>query len=321
MSACDGHRATIPWLTTKTTPSTGTQTECGADSTEWKVTETDLELSDGNTLHVYDTGPEEGDDQLAVFWHHGTPNLGAPPEPLFPTAARLNIRWVSYDRPGYGGSSPAPGRTVASAATYVSTVADALDIDRFAAVGHSGGGPRALACGTLLPERVVGVVSVAGLASFDADGLDWFEGMTPSIAAENRAAAAGRETFEAHIESGEFDPEMFTRADHEALADTWSWLNTVAGLAMDAGPDGFIDDNLACVTPWGFDPAQLDVPTLLLHGDRDRVVPPSHSEWLARNCPSTELRLSSGDGHISVLNSAEMALEWLREQAHQQSGP
>ena len=66
------------------------------------VTETDLELSDGRTLHVYDTASDGADARLAVFWHHGTPNIGAPPEPLFAAAARLGIRWVSYDRPGYG---------------------------------------------------------------------------------------------------------------------------------------------------------------------------------------------------------------------------
>ena len=66
------------------------------------IKETDLELSDGRTLHVYDTGAPGA--SLAVFWHHGSPNTGAPPEPLFPAAAGRGIRWVSYDRPGYGGS-------------------------------------------------------------------------------------------------------------------------------------------------------------------------------------------------------------------------
>lgn len=95
--------------------------------------ETDLDLGGGRTLHAYDTGADETGDpdgQLAVFWHHGSPNIGAPPEPVFETAARLGIRWVAYDRPGYGGSSPRPGRNMASAATDVSSVADALGIGR-----------------------------------------------------------------------------------------------------------------------------------------------------------------------------------------------
>jgi pimeloyl-ACP methyl ester carboxylesterase len=110
------------------------------------VTETDLELSDGRRLHVYDTDAGDAGARLAVFWHHGTPNLGAPPEPLLPAAARRGIRWVSHDRPAYGGSSPNPGRDVASGAADIAGIADALGIGQFAVMGHSGGGPHALAC-------------------------------------------------------------------------------------------------------------------------------------------------------------------------------
>ncbi|MDQ5810206.1 MAG: alpha/beta hydrolase [Actinomycetota bacterium] len=280
------------------------------------VTETDLELSDGRTLHVYDTGTDDADGaRLAVFWHHGTPNIGAPPEPLFPAAARLGIRWVSYDRPGYGGSSPHPDRNVASAAAHVSSIADALGIDRFALMGHSGGAPHALACGALLPERVLGVVSVAGLAPFGAEGLDWFAGMAASGAAELRAAAEGRAALEDYLEFTEFDPEMFSPADHAALSGAWSWLNSVVGPAVEGGPGGLIDDDLAYVAPWGFDPAQVIAPVLLVHGGWDRVVPSSHSEWLARRCPSAEPWLCPDDGHISILGSSAAALEWLREHA------
>jgi pimeloyl-ACP methyl ester carboxylesterase len=276
------------------------------------VTETDLQLSDGRALHVYDTGADD-DVRLTVFWHHGTPNTGAPPAPLFPTSARLGIRWVSYDRPGYGGSTSSPGRDVASAATYVASVADALGIDRFAVMGHSGGGPHALACGALLPQRVLGVVSLAGLAPFGAEGLDWFAGMAASAAASLRAAAAGREAKERYEASGaQYDPE-FTAADRAALSGEWAWLPSVVGPAVKAGPGGLIDDDLAYVAPWGFEPAQATPPALFLHGRRDRVAPSSHGEWLARRCPAGELRLSSDDGHISILGSAAAAMEWLRE--------
>ena len=282
------------------------------------MTETDLELSDGRTLHVYDTGTDDTDGRLAVFWHHGTPNIGAPPEPLFAAAAQLGIHWVSYDRPGYGGSTPYPGRDVASAAAYVSSIADALGIDQFAVMGHSGGGPHALACGALLPERVLGVVSVAGLAPFGAEGLDWFAGMAASGVASLRAAAEGRAAKERYEASGaKYDPE-FTPADRAALSGAWgSWLNSVVDPAVEAGPGGLIDDDLAYVAPWGVDPAQVIAPILFLHGGRDRVVPSSHSEWLARRCPSAELRLCPDDGHISVLNSSAAAMDWLREHADQ----
>jgi pimeloyl-ACP methyl ester carboxylesterase len=277
--------------------------------------ETDLELGDGRTLHAYDTGSDDADGRLAVFWHHGTPNIGAPPEPLFPDAARLGIRWVSYDRPGYGGSTPYPGRDVASAASYVSRVADALGIDRFALMGHSGGGSHALACSALLPERVLGVVSVAGMAPFDAEEFDWFAGMAASSAASLRAAAEGRAAKERYEASAEYDPEMFTPEDHAALSGSWAWMLDVVNPAVEAGPGGLIDDDLAYVAPWGVDPARVTAPTLLLHGGRDRVAPSSHGGWLARRCPSAELRLYPEEGHISVLNQSAAALEWLREHA------
>jgi pimeloyl-ACP methyl ester carboxylesterase len=280
------------------------------------MTELDLTV-DGRTLHVYDTGAATG-RRLAVFWHHGTPNTGAPPEPLFATAARLGIRWVSYDRPGYGGSSPDPHRRVGSAADLVMSVADELGIARLAVMGHSGGGSHAVACGAGLSDRVLAVVSIAGLAPFDAEGLDWFAGMAQSGVESLRAAAAGRSAKESRVASGAgYDPE-FTSADEAALVGGWSWLLGVVREATAKGQGGLVDDDLAYVAPWGADPGQVTAPTLLLHGGRDRVVPSSHSEWLARRCPSAELRLHPDEGHISILNWSESALEWLAERADEQ---
>ncbi len=189
---------------------------------------------------------------------------------------------------------------------------NALGIERFAVVGHSGGGPHALACAALLPERVLAAVSMAGLAPYGAEGFDWFGGMNPSGVASLQAALGGRgakETYEAS--EPPFDPSMFTAADYAALEGPWAWLNSVVGPAMQNGPGGLIADDLTYVSPWGFDPAQIACPVLLLHGSADRVVPASHSSWLLRQIPSAELRLSSDDGHLSVLNGGEEALTWL----------
>nr|WP_093878603.1 alpha/beta hydrolase [Streptomyces sp. TLI_105] len=256
-------------------------------------------------------GSEGAGPRLTVFWQHGTPNVGAPPAPLLPAAARLGIRWVSYDRPGYGGSTPRPGRDIASAAADVEAVADALGIGRFAVMGHSGGGSHALACGALLPERVLAVVAVAGLAPFGAEGLDWFAGMTASGAAALRAAAEGRAAKEAYEADAAYDPEMFTAADHAALAGEWSWFGDVVGPAVEGGPGGLIDDDLAYVSPWGCDPAEIVAPVLLLHGGGDRIVPSAHGRWLADRCPDAELRLVPDEGHVSVLGGGSAALEWL----------
>lgn len=269
--------------------------------------ETDVRLPDGRTLHAYDSGA--GD--RAVVWHHGSPQVGAPLEPLLRAATARGIRLLSYDRPGYGGSTRHPNRDVASAAGDVVALADALGIDRFAVVGHSGGGPHALACGAVLPDRVTAVVSVAGLAPFDADGLDWFAGMGTGGAEELRAAVAGRDTLSTYLTSADFDTELFTPADRAALAGAWSSLGANAELGTANGIAGLVDDDLAFVAPWGCAPARVLAPILVLHGGRDRIVPRAHGDWLARHCPTAELRLRQDDGHLSVLDGCAAALDWL----------
>jgi pimeloyl-ACP methyl ester carboxylesterase len=273
------------------------------------ITEFDVDAGDGRRLHAYDTGTGE----LAVFWHHGTPNIGSPPAPLFPASDRLGIRWVSHDRPGYGGSTPRPGRDIASAAGDVARVADALGIERFAVVGHSGGGPHALACAALLPDRVLAVVSGAGLAPFGVNGLDWFAGMSPVGEASLRAAVAGRAEKERFEAANTAEDPGFVPADWAALEGPWSWLGSMVGPAVANGPGALVDDDLAYVSPWGFDPAEVVAPVLLLHGGLDRVVPAAHGRWMAAHLPSADLWLSPDDGHVSILNSAVPALDWLAE--------
>lgn len=275
--------------------------------------ESAVDATDGRVLHAYDVGPTERPEELAVMWHGGTPNTGAPPEPLFQVAHSLGIRWIGYDRPSYGGSGPHPGATVASAAGDALRIADYLGIGRFAVLGHSGGGPRALACAALLPGRVIAAVSISSPAPWQADGLDFFAGMSEGPVRELRAAARGRAELEDVLAANEFDPESFTAADYAALDGSWSWFNRVVQAATVNGPDGMIEDDLGAMAPWGFDPAQITVPVLIMHGTGDRMVPSSHAEWLAAHCPVAELRLLQGEGHISVLKSAPEALAWMRD--------
>lgn len=276
------------------------------------IRETDIPLAGGRVLHAYDTA-SAGDARLPVFWHHGSPNVGSPPEPLFGAAAARGLRWVSYDRPAYGGSTAVPGRDIASAAADVAAIADALGIERFAVFGHSGGGAHALACAAKLPARVTAAVSVSGMAPCDADGLDWYAGLYPGGEAELRAASAGRAELEAFLAASDDDPEMFTPEDHAALAGDWAWLGRVAGQAIRQGMGGFIDDDLAGTRPWGFDPADIAVPVLLVAGEADRTVPASHSRWLASRIAGAEAWVRPGHGHISILAEAPAALGWLAE--------
>jgi pimeloyl-ACP methyl ester carboxylesterase len=274
--------------------------------------ERDVPVGGDRLLHVYDTAAG-GTGRLPVLWHHGTPNVGAPPEPLFAAADRLGLRWVSFDRPGYGGSTVAPGRTMSSVAADVAAVADALDIEEFAVVGYSGGGSYALGCAAALGRRVRAVVSLAGIAPYRTYGLDWFAGMAPSGVAALGTAAAGREVRAALARSGFAYDLQFTAADLALFEGPWGWLGKVGGPALDAGPYGQIDDDVSYTLAWGCDPGAIGAPVLLVHGTEDRIIPPGHGSALAALCPTAELRLCAGDSHFTVAAHAESALEWLRE--------
>lgn len=281
------------------------------DSTE--VHEFDLTLPDGRTLHGYDAGG----DGPAVLWQHGTPNVGAPPQPLLAPAAELGVRWVSLDRAGYGGSSPHPDRTIGDAARDAIAVIDALGVDRFAVMGYSGGGPHALACAALAPTRVAAVAAISSLAPIDADDLEWFAGMGPTSAGALRAALAGsadRHRFEHENADAPLD---FTARDWAALAGPWGWLGTVAAAGVASGIDGLVADDRAYVRVWGVDLSAISAPVLIVHGDDDRVVPLAHGRWLAQAIPSAELRQLTGEGHISAIadddHGAIAAVRWLAQ--------
>ena len=279
-----------------------------------RVRELDVTLDDGRTLHGYDSGRRK---RYPVIWHHGTPNVGNPPKPLMKAAKKLGLRWVSFDRPGYGGSTQDPGRTVRSVADDVMALADELELERFAVMGHSGGGPHALACAAAYPDRVTAVVSAGGLAPLSAKGLDWFEGMGVTSSTSLKAGldgVAGKRRHEEDNSDAEID---FIDRDWEALTGAWGWLGKVAAEGVATGIDGLIDDDIAYVTQWGVDLARITAPVLLTHGGADRVVPAAHSRWLARAIAGAELWELPGEGHISSLaadaHGTEDALRWLAE--------
>jgi pimeloyl-ACP methyl ester carboxylesterase len=272
------------------------------------ATEHDLTLPDGRLLQVHEAGAPDGSYGLTLVWHHGSPQTGALIEPLLAAAARRGIRLISYGRPSYGGSTPHPGRDVASAAADVARIADALGVGRFAVMGASGGGPHALACAALLPDRVIGAACLAGIAPLTSD-FDWYAGM--AAPGGLRAALEGRDARARFAATDEFDTTSFTPRDWAALRGAWAPLGADAGRAGAAGPDGLIDDDVAFVNPWGFDLARIEAPVLLVQGGEDRIVPSSHAEWLLRHIPPAELWLRPHDGHISVLDASPVAMDWL----------
>ena len=286
-----------------------------------------VELSDGRRLQVTVDGEPDGP---VVIVHAGTPS-GAVFHPAWVTDARdRGLRLVGYARPGYGTSTRYPGRTVAEAAGDVAAIADALGVDRFLTWGLSGGGPHALACAALLPDRVVAAASLAGVAPYDADGLDFLAGMGEGNIVEFGVVIREGEAGLRPLVEGELAglsdisvAELVTQmTPHLSEVDARVVVEHDLGPTMIAqirdgsrlGPDGWIDDDLAFVQPWGFDVADIRVPVLLRQGRQDLMVPLGHGQWLADHIPGAEVRFDDADGHLSLVTTGMAGVhEWLRQ--------
>jgi pimeloyl-ACP methyl ester carboxylesterase len=228
-------------------------------------------------------------------------------------AARRGLRTIVYSRPGYGESTAQPGRSVADAAADAVAVLDALDAGRFVTIGTSGGGPHALACAALLPDRCAAAASVAGVAPFAADGLDWMAGMGRENVEEFSAAAAGVEALTLFLAKqaevlatvrgtdvaeafGGLVPEVDRRALTGEFAEfvAASFRRAVVG-----GIAGWRDDDLAIVRDWGFRPG-AGAPVAIWQGGQDLMVPYAHGEWLAAHIPGARVHLLPDEGHLSL---------------------
>ena len=276
------------------------------------MTEHTIHTSDGRALAVYEAGDPRGRPVLAIY---GTPSGGLVYQRHEADARTRGVRFLTYDRPGYGRSDPRPGRTVADCVDDVAALADALGIERLAVWGVSGGGPHALACAALLPDRVPAAASLASVAPYGAEGLDWLDGMGEENIREFGLALDGREALEPYLReqagglanAGPDDlltvwATLLTPVDAAvATADFAAYLLENANAAMAGGVDGWLDDDLAFTEPWGFDLRSIGVPLLLWHGDQDRFVPLAHGRWLAERIPGVESRLTADEGHLTLI--------------------
>ncbi|ANF30321.1 alpha/beta hydrolase [Leifsonia xyli] len=261
--------------------------------------------ADGRAVRYFDTGGDAGSPVLV--WHHGTPQTGAVIPPVASEAGRRGVRVLSVARPGYPGSDPLPGRSVADAAADVLAVLDALGVERTITAGASGGGPHALALAALAPERAAAVVTLAGIAPFDGSP-DWFSGMASPGGLQ--AALAGRDARMAYAETAEWDPEQFTERDFETLGGSWGALGADAQAGSAEGPTGEVDDDVAYTSPWGVELRAVRAPVLLIQGGSDRVVPAPHAAAMLERLPHAELWIRSREGHVSVLTAFGVALDW-----------
>jgi pimeloyl-ACP methyl ester carboxylesterase len=269
---------------------------------------TTIELRDGRTLELHELGDPDG---LAVIAHHGTPSSGL----LYDSWDTPGIRLVGYDRAGYGGSTRAPGRDIASVVSDVEAIADELALDRFATWGISGGGPHALACAALSGDRLTASASLAGVAPWGVDGLDWLAGMGEANTDEFDLVLAGEEALRPAVDR---DRAEMIAASPEGMREVFDTLLGDADRAVLQGPiidylhagtahglaengDGWIDDDLAFVRPWGFELDAITRPVLIVQGGDDRFVPRSHGDWLAAHVPGAEAWIDDTNGHLTLL--------------------
>jgi pimeloyl-ACP methyl ester carboxylesterase len=287
------------------------------------MSERDVTLRDGRTLHVYDDGAPDG---VAVVLHNGTPSSGLLYAGHVEDARSRGIRLIGYDRAGYGASTAKPGRTVADVVADVEDALDALGIALYATWGISGGGPHALACAAL-SERCVAAATLASAGPYGVPGLDWLEGMGEANVAEFDAVLAGPEALEpllrrdaAEMFAGTADDlrqamiTLLSPPDEAALTEDFgAYLYDAMSRGVADRIDGWRDDNLAFVRPWGFELSDVRVPVLLWQGVQDLMVPPAHGRWLAERIPGVEAHISEEDGHLTLLRHRVPEIhEWLR---------
>jgi pimeloyl-ACP methyl ester carboxylesterase len=273
-----------------------------------------LSLADGRELDLYDAG---GTGEV-VLYHHGTPGSVLPYQAMVDAAAGAGLRLVTWSRPGYGASSRRPGRSVADVADDARQVLDHLGVRECVTAGWSGGGPHALATAALLGDRVTGVLTMASVAPYGGEGLDFLAGMGEGNVVEFGAALDGEDALRPLLEQeavGLRDTDgpgivealgsVLPDIDRALLSDDLGdWLAANCREALRPGIDGWLDDDLAFTQPWGFELSALRVPVYVWQGEVDLMVPFDHGRWLAEALPAATGHLELGEGHLSVVFGA-----------------
>ena len=270
-----------------------------------------FELPEGRRLEVISAGPADG---RPLLFQTGTPTAAAVFPPAVELAARHGLQTIVYSRPGYAGSTPDPGRSVASCAADIAALLDELGHDKFVTVGWSGGGPHALACAALLGERCLAAATIAGVAPYPAEGLDHLAGMAEENVVGFRLAIQGADHVRpylkqlmprfADVQGSTIAAAMgglVSEVDKASLTDEFAEYSALTvRRAFSRGMEGWLEDVLAAVQPWGFDLGGIRRPVTVWQGAQDRMVPFGHGEWLAAHIPGAQARLLPEEGHLSL---------------------
>jgi pimeloyl-ACP methyl ester carboxylesterase len=257
----------------------------------------------------------EGDSgSRGVLWFTGTPGGAIPDEDLAAQADRYGLRLIQPLRPGYGQSSPRPGRRVVDFAEDVDRVLQHYGVTDVITMGASGGGPHSLAMAAVLPQcRASGVL--VSVAPREAEGLDFYDGMSLSNQEEWRLADQGEAAVRPWLEKAAADmhPEEGTDGILDLFDDSISAVDqqvmaSPAGVnlsarfakAIEAGIEGWLEDDLALTTPWGFAPSDVTRPVTFWTGKQDFFVSHKHTIWLAERVPAADLHVFAEHGHLSL---------------------
>jgi pimeloyl-ACP methyl ester carboxylesterase len=266
---------------------------------------------DGRDIEYLTAGPADG---LPLVVHEGTPVGLSLNASLGGAAAERNLRVVLAARPGYEGSTPRPGRTVADVVPDTAAVLDALGAGEYLSIGFSGGGPHTLACAALAPGRCLAAASVAGVAPYAAAGLDFLAGMGPENIEEFGLALRGAQALTPFLDKEaaalrEVTGEQITAAlgglisgaDAAVLTGEFA-ADLAAGLrgAVGNGIAGWRDDDLAFIADWGFPVEAAAGRVAIWQGDQDNMVPFTHGQWLAAHIPGARVHLEPGAGHLTM---------------------
>jgi pimeloyl-ACP methyl ester carboxylesterase len=265
-----------------------------------------LRLADGRQVQLWQGGAADGHP---VLFFHGCPDSRRAAFGGDAAARRVGVRLVAFDRPGYG-DSDAAGSDHLSVADDVVALADLLGIGRFAVLGMSVGGPYALACAAVHPERVTAAAVVSAPGDGTAMDPPWHRDGMSEEQREVLARVAGlaaddavellRPEFAAWVASMRLDDP-----DDAALARRWTaGLHPLDAALLSALPaadvaasarealaqlDGYLRDAATLFRPWLFSLDEVSCPTTVWCGEQDTNHPPRNSRWLAGQVPDARL--------------------------------
>ncbi len=263
----------------------------------------------------------------AIFWLHGTPGARR----QIPTEARVfaereNIRLIGIDRPGIGSSTPHQYANVFAFAEDLRTIADTLGIDKMTVIGLSGGGPYTLACAAAMPDRVVAVGVLGGVAP--VSGPDAISG---GVMALGSLVAPLIEIGGTPIRLAASALIRLIRPVASPALEVYARMSPEADRMLLARPEFkamFLDDLLngsrkqlaapfadivVFARDWGFRLDEVKVPVRWWHGDRDHIVPFAHGDHVVAKLPDAELFHLPGESHLAGLGRAEEILRTMIE--------